>query len=556
MLRKLDHEAEPLLDARRAGILREIRGNIVQHSGATKIISPKGGLQNWLIDLRAVFMRSDVLAAIADEFWAINQDRARFQVGGMETAAIPLLTAILLRAPDRHRPINGFIIRKERKTTGLGKIIEGHVTDAPIVLVDDVLSSGKSAERARVAVEAAGRAVDQFFSVVDYKSRAGLRWRQQKEIEVQSLFELSDFGLELQNNPEPPMQLYRLAWHVDVPGGFPFHVVPKSAPLLVGATLFRGCDAGKMQAFEAETGRLVWEYQATGASKSKGIWSSPAFHGGSIFFGAYNGTFYRLDAATGRVIWAQPHGEWIGASPVIVEKHGLVYVGIEYERPWARGGIAALDIRSGNKVWEYPVRKFQHGSPAYWVTGDLIIWGTADHAIAGIEAKSGKIVWTFKTRRSVKYAPAICEERGLVAFASFDKFIYLLDAATGAKLGEWETDEICYTTPLIVGDRLFCGSGDRNLYVIDLKLLALVKKIPTGARVYSSPKFIDGRVVVGTNGGLVFEIDPDTLEIKGRLQLVDAVTNAVAATPDGKRVFVSTAMNHLYAYDRVQTDSS
>jgi hypothetical protein len=46
------------------------------------------------------------------------------------------------------------------------------------------------------------------------------------------------------------------------------------------------------------------------------------------------------------------------------------------------------------------------------------------------------------------------------------------------------------------------------------------------------------------------EIDPDTLEIGGRLQLEDAVTNAIAATPDGKRIFVSTAMNQLYAFER------
>jgi outer membrane protein assembly factor BamB len=344
-----------------------------------------------------------------------------------------------------------------------------------------------------------------------------MRWRQQNNVEVQSLFKLRDFGPELEHDPPPPPQLHRRLWHTPVPGGFPFHIVPKSAPLLVGSVLFRGCDAGKMQAFDAATGVLVWEYQVTGAAPGKGIWSTPAFYGDCI----------SAPTMASPIVWTRRQGGRSGCGPTAI-------------------GLARR--RS--------VRKYQHGSPAYWAGGDLVIWGIADNVMAGIEAQSGKVMWIFNTRRSVKYAPAICEQRGLVAFASFDKSIYLLDAATGAKLGEWETGEICYTTPLIVGDRMFCGSGDRNVYVINLNTMNLVKKISAGARVYSSPKLIDGRVILGTSGGLIMEIDPDTLEIEGLAQLDDTITNAIAATSDGKRIFVSTYMNHLHAFERLPMSSS
>jgi hypothetical protein len=42
-----------------------------------------------------------------------------------------------------------------------------------------------------------------------------------------------------------------------------------------------------------------------------------------------------------------------------------------------------------------------------------------------------------------------------------------------------------------------------------------------------------------------------TLDIEGLLQLPDAITNAVAATPSGERIFVSTYMNHLHAIERL-----
>jgi orotate phosphoribosyltransferase len=514
------------------------------------IISPKGKLQSWLIDLRRVFLHRETLEQIAREFWVRYRDKEPFQIAGMETAAIPLLTALMLYAPAEGAGVNAFIIRKERKPTGLCNAIEGEVTGEPIVLVDDVINSGSSAEKARSVISQAGHTVRQMFAVIDYRSKKGLRWREENGIEVSSLFSLADFELTLGRDPPPALQRYRELWRTEVPGAYPFNIVPKSAPLLVGKRLYRGCDAGKMHAFDADTGAIVWEYQVKGMAR-KGIMSCPLVHDGRLYFGAYNGVIYCLDAASGSEVWSQPYGEWVGASPIIVPKHQLVYFGIEYARPWAQGSIGAFDIRTGARVWEHLVRKLQHGSPAYWQGGDLIIWGTADHEMAALEAATGEIVWTFPTRRSVKYAPTIDEERGLAAFASFDTSIYVVDVKSGRKLGEWETGEICYTTPLIVGNKLFCGSGDRNFYVIDLDQMEVVKKIEMGARVYASPKFIAGRVVVATCGGLMIELDPETLEIQGRLQLPDAVTNAVAATADGRRLFVSTYMNQLYAFERL-----
>jgi orotate phosphoribosyltransferase len=515
------------------------------------LISPKGKAQKWLIDLRRVTLDRTTLELIAEAFWDRYGSFGPFQIGGMETAAIPLLTAIMLKAPRNHCGLNSFIIRKERKTYGLGNAIEGAVTDEPIILVDDILNSATSAEKARTVVEQAGYGVSEMFIVIDYRSATGLKWRQAHGIEVFSLFTLADLGLELGPNPRPPVQTYRELWRTAIPGANPYFVVPKSTPLLLENRIFRGCDAGSMHCFNASTGAVVWEYK-TGASARKGIWSSPAVDSGRLYFGAYNGVVYCLDEGTGGEIWKQSYGEWVGASPVVVAKHGLVYIGLEYERPWAQGGIAALDINTGHKVWERPVRKYQHGSPAYWASGDLVVWGTADHQMTGLEAKTGKLAWSFQTRRSTKYAPAIDPQNGLVAFASFDKSIYVVDAATGAKRGEWETGEICYTTPLFVGNRLFCGSGDRHLYVIDLDNMELIKKLDMGARIYSSPRAIGRRVVFGTTGGRIIELDAETLEIEGVLQLPDAVTNAVAASPDGDRMFVSTYMNQLFAFERLR----
>jgi outer membrane protein assembly factor BamB len=519
-------------------------------SGAV-LISPSGGSQNWLIDLRSVFMRRDAIEAIAAVFWSRNKGRQKFQLCGMEAAGIPLLTALLLCAPRDVGHINGFIIRKERKTTGLGNAIEGVVTEDPIIFVDDIINSASSVEKARVTLGSIGKNIDEVFAVIDYRSRKGMHWRNQCKISVDSLLLLDDFDLSLSKNVPPPPQKYKELWHTPVPGGYPFYVVPKSGPLLIDNRLYRGCDAGKMHAFDTETGAIVWEFQATGTATRKGIWSCPVVHDGRLYFGAYNGCIYCLDATTGKEIWTQSYGEWVGASPVIVPEHGLVYFGIEYERPWAQGSVGAFNLHNGQKVWEHRTKAFQHGSPVYWEGGDLIIWGTADHTMLGLDAKTGAVRWEFKTDRSVKYSPAVDEVRRLVAFASFDKSIYVLDVESGQLRGKWETGEICYTTPLFADGKLFCGSGDRNFYVIDVDAMQLVKKIDCHARIYSSPVRIDDRVIFGTSGGRVLEMDIKTLEVKGELQLPDAVTNAVAVAEDGSRIYVSSYMNHIFAFERI-----
>ncbi len=514
-------------------------------------ISAAGGLQRWLIDLRPLLLRREVLADLARLFWERFAPPGPFQLAGLESAAVPLLAALVLMAPEARGPVSAVVVRKERKTTGLGRVVEGELSDLPVVLVDDVLNSASSAEKARVVLAALGHEVASVFVVVDYRSRQGLDWRAEHGLRVAAPFTLGDFGLSLARPAAAPSQRYRQVWHTAVPGGFPFHVVPKSAPVLVGNRLFRGCDAGRMQAFDAASGAVVWEHVASGAAPRKGIWSTPALHDGRLYYGAYNGVVYALDAATGREVWAQSCCDWVGSSPLVVPRHGLLYVGLEHERPWAQGSLAALDLGTGAKAWEKLTERFQHGSAAYWAGGDLVVWGTADHRTVGLEPRTGQVRWSFDTRRSVKLAPVVDEARGLVAFASFDKSIYLLDAATGETRGEWPTDEICYTTPLFNGGRLFCGSGDKHLYVVDVETGRLLSRLDLGARTYGSPTLVGNRVVVGTTGGKVYEVDVETLQVVGVLQLPDAVTNGVAASPDGRFLYVSTAMNDLFCVERL-----
>jgi outer membrane protein assembly factor BamB len=521
----------------------------VHVKGRGAVLLSSSGLElDWLIDLRKVFMHRPTLMLMAADFWARFKGHTNFQLACLESASIPLMTCIMLTAPaGRH--LNGFIVRKERKPHGLGNVVEGDILDMPIVLIDDILNSGKSLEKARLVAEKASVEVLSAYVVVDYSSGAGVAWRNAHRVNVASMFGLGDFALVRNETTIDTAAKYRCIWRAGIQGGDPFHIVPKSAPLYCDGHVYKGADIGKMQAFDAETGALTWEYAVTGATPRKGIWSTPVVDGVRLYFGAYNGVVYCLDRRTGQEIWTNSLGDWVGASPLVVAKHNLLYIGVEMARPWSKGSMVALDMDSGEKVWEVFTKNYQHGSAGYCRKHDLLIWPSADHVTLGMSPRTGEVMWSFATQRSVKGSVAVDEARGLAAFASFDKSIYVIDAATGALLLKHATDEICYTTPLFVDGRLFCGSGDKHLYVFDVKERRLIKKIPMHARVYGAPCLVDGVVMVGANNGRLMAIDPQTLAASPVLQMPDAVTNAVAH--DGARIFVATCMNDLYAFERV-----
>ena len=102
------------------------------------------------------------LAALDTRGW---QPRS---IGGLTLGADPVAYAIAHTAALRGRIIDAFTVRKEAKVHGTGKLIEGAFEPGwPVVVVEDVITTGDSALRAIGAVRAAGGSVLGVLAVVD-----------------------------------------------------------------------------------------------------------------------------------------------------------------------------------------------------------------------------------------------------------------------------------------------------------------------------------------------------------------------------------------------------
>ena len=100
-------------------------------------------------------------------------------IGGPPIGAHPIVTAVAAVSHLRGKPLPALLIRKEAKTHGLEKPIEGSVkAGARVVIIDDVCTSGGSTEQAIDVAKSAGLEIVAVMSLVDREQGGSEKLRQ------------------------------------------------------------------------------------------------------------------------------------------------------------------------------------------------------------------------------------------------------------------------------------------------------------------------------------------------------------------------------------------
>lgn len=89
-------------------------------------------------------------------------------VGGLTLGADPVSYALAYASALAGTPIRAFSVRKEAKDHGTGRLIEGPFREGDtVVVIEDVITTGGSAQRAIGALHGAGAQVLGVLAVVD-----------------------------------------------------------------------------------------------------------------------------------------------------------------------------------------------------------------------------------------------------------------------------------------------------------------------------------------------------------------------------------------------------
>ena len=122
------------------------------------------------IDARLTTMSPEGLALIGPlGLSRLEQARWRVQaIGGLTLGADPITYAISYASASTANPIRAFTVRKEAKTHGTGRLIEGPFASGDrVAIIEDVITTGGSALRAVQAVRDAGGMVAGVLALVD-----------------------------------------------------------------------------------------------------------------------------------------------------------------------------------------------------------------------------------------------------------------------------------------------------------------------------------------------------------------------------------------------------
>lgn len=113
-------------------------------------------------------------------------------VGGPTMGADPIVGSIIAQSHILAKHLYGFLVRKEQKKHGTGKLIEGNLREGDrVVIVEDVVTTGGSVINAIKAVSNMGAIVKKVIVIVDREEGAD-QYFKDLAIEYKPLFRISE----------------------------------------------------------------------------------------------------------------------------------------------------------------------------------------------------------------------------------------------------------------------------------------------------------------------------------------------------------------------------
>ena len=165
----------------------------------------------------------------------------------------------------------------------------------------------------------------------------------------------------------------------------------ESSPVVIGRTVYFGCENGDLYALSTISGNVRWATQLGGPVKS-----APAYYGGRLYVGDYGGYMNAVDAESGKLIWQSGSlGPGFGAAgqfystPAVA--FGRVYAGNNDTR------VYSFDQKDGTLAWSYSTGGYAYSGPTVSTTRHsppTVYIGSFDGNVYALDAKDGSVRWS------------------------------------------------------------------------------------------------------------------------------------------------------------------
>ncbi len=343
-------------------------------------------------------------------------------------------------------------------------------------------------------------------------------------------------------------------WKVDVGLGY-------ATPLLVGDRIYmytRQGDEEVMLALDADSGDVIWRagyparFRMNPAATSRhgaGPKSTPAFADGRLFTMGMSGIVTAFDAETGRQLWQKPAPPvqplfHTAMSPIVDGALVIIHVGGHND-----GALTAFDVATGDVRWSWDGDGPAYGSPVVFeLEGTRQVVTFTQENLVGVAVDTGELLWrrrfttpsTTTSQTPILYGNTLIEAgrgNGITAF----RVVRRGDQWTTENI--WHTDEVSlHMTNGVAIDGVLFGLSHLNrgqYFGLDLD---------TGQTLWTSdPRQADNAAIVRA-GDTIFSLEDDAELVIVRnsrtgfqpLERYEVATSATWTQPaiSGNRLFV------------------
>ncbi len=183
-----------VMQSKRERLLQIIFETSFRYSEVPSFPLASGVLSSCYVDCKMALAYAEARELIGDLILDVIGDVPIDAVGGMALGAYPIGIAV---SDAFYRKTGGvvrsFVVRKEAKSHGLKKHIEGDVRKGDrALIVDDVITSGKSTIDAIVKARAEGLQIVRAVALIDREELEGRKNIETNGLRFDSLFTLAD----------------------------------------------------------------------------------------------------------------------------------------------------------------------------------------------------------------------------------------------------------------------------------------------------------------------------------------------------------------------------
>lgn len=356
-----------------------------------------------------------------------------------------------------------------------------------------------------------------------------------------SLFLISSCSLKLVS-PKQEEKVLTVAWNKNLDleyrsGNLPIGL---GAPRIYEDMVFMGTLAGEMNAFDLETGRLLWSEKETTPLGAPVVYFEE-----HIGYGGESGRFFVRHALTGKLKYAVDLGSPIESAPVYHKGRILIYL---------RGHqLAQLDGQTGKIIWVYkravPITTTLQRTSRPLIVGGKIILGFADGFAAALSFEEGLLLWETRIASGSKFVDVDLDPlltNGTVVTGSPSAQLTALNPDSGAISQTYPVISVAH--PKLVNEQLLVGtnSGEVSLMSLSGEILKSIKVSKLGISALSWWK---GHIIAAGLDGVIYAVDPLAMKVVDHFSLGHAYSAVYSdLVSNDSHLAVYSSRNRLYIF--------